>query len=200
MCRARRTFRGARGASTGPTAPASSRATSRASASPQKSSSKEPTADLSIRVSGPLPQLLPRHPRPLSHPPLCLPNSPPPCPDQCRGQVQSYPLLLLDSAPFPPRPFLELPGHTAFRLIAVLCLGSPSRLLNPAREADPARGGLTVYTRRFLPHPALDAAHESPASLLRDSSQGTGHEDSQVYLIYLTIDKPGAVHENASAR
>lgn len=61
---------GARGASTGPTAPASSRATSRASASrgrspPQKSSSKEPTDDLSVRVSGPLPQFLPSPAYPL---------------------------------------------------------------------------------------------------------------------------------------
>lgn len=64
MRRARRTLPGACGASTGPTAPASSQAMSRASASrgtspPQKPSTKEPTADLSARVSSPLPQFPP---------------------------------------------------------------------------------------------------------------------------------------------
>lgn len=158
MRRARRTLPGPRGASTGPTAPASSRATSRASASPgtsppQKPSTKEPTADLSVRVSGPLPEFLPRHLPPPRSRPLCLPGSPPPCPAQHRLQVQRYPLPLTDSAPLPP----SFPG------IQVLCLGSASRLLSPAREAGPALTGLPVYTRRFLPHPALDAAASRPA-------------------------------------
>lgn len=152
MRRARRTLRGARGASPGPTAlPPPGHVPSLGvprNVPTSESSSKEPTADLRVRVCGSLLQLLPRHPPPLFRPLLGLP-SPPPCPAQCRRQAQRYPLPLTDSA-LSPHPFLELPGHTAFRLPPVLCLGSASRLLNPAREADPARGGLPVCTRRFL--------------------------------------------------
>lgn len=202
MRRARRTLRGARGASPGPTAlPPPGHVPSLGvprNVPTSESSSKEPTADLRVRVCGSLLQLLPRHPPPLFRPLLGLP-SPPPCPAQCRRQAQRYPLPLTDSAPFP----ASFPGATWTHRLPPPSCPLPGVRIPAAEPRQGSRPGPRRPARlhpAFPPHPALEAARKSPASLLRDGSQGTGHEDSQVYLTYLTIDKPGAVQENASAR